>query len=381
MRIKTAHHAAFLGVLISAAAQTAHAGDAKALSYDIVSTSDAIADVGGGLRQGGLVMHNIDLTASWQGRNGWSAFGYILDDFNGGFSGTYAGDAQTVSNIDTDPGLRLFEAWVKKSSGDDKASLTLGLINLNGIFDVQDTGSLFLNSSHGIGPDYSQSGPSIFPISALGAVGEWRFNEHFAVRGGVFDGVPGDAEDDRKFAYIRLAKDEGAHLVAEGEYDFDGGAVKIGHWANTARFPRVDGTGDVRRSQGSYTQVQFTLVKGKTDDAGLHGWVRAGSADQAVLDMDSYIGGGVVQTGTFPGRDDDMAGFAIARAHWGSPYRAQAYGPVAAETTYEASYQVAIKPGISLEPDLQYVIHPGGDPSVANAAVVALRLKIDWMAN
>ncbi|MBA3810795.1 MAG: carbohydrate porin, partial [Caulobacteraceae bacterium] len=30
--------------------------------------------------------------------------------------------------------------------------------------------------------------------------------------------------------------------------------------------------------------------------------------------------------------------------------------------------------GLSLQPDLQYVIHPGGDPALGNALVVGLRL-------
>lgn len=380
MRIKTASHAAIFGGLAMAMAHGAHADDAapKAFSYDIASTSDAIADIGGGLKRGGRIMHNIDLTAGWDGQNGWSAFGYVLEDFNGGFSSNYAGDAQTVSNIDADPGLRLFEAWVKKSSADDKASVTFGLINLNGIFDVQDVGGVFLNSSHGIGPDYSQAGPSIFPVSALGAVGQWRLDDHFAVRAGVFDGVPGDANDDRKFVYVRLGKDEGAHVVAEGEYDFDGGAVKLGHWQGTVAQTTLDGLG-VKKPQGTYGQVQFTFVKGKDDDHGLKGWVRAGQAEGQVLDLDRYTGGGVVLTGTFKGRDDDVAGLAVARAHWGAPYRALQAGPVAEETTWEASYQAAIRPGISLQPDIQYVTHPGGDYAVKNAVVVALRLKIDWL--
>ncbi len=378
MRIKTAGHAALWGGLVLAAlAQTARADDAKPMSYDVVTTSDAIADVSGGLRRGGLVMHNVDLTAAWRGGNGWSAFGYVLGDFNGGFSGKYAGDAQTVSNIDAPPGLRLFEAYVKKTSADEKGSLSVGLINLNGMFDVQDVGGLFLNSSHGIGPDYSQSGPSIFPISALGAVGEWRFDDHFAVRAAVFDGVPGDANDDRKFAYIRIAGDEGAHLVAEGEYDFDGGAVKIGHWADTVARPTIDGSG-VKKPQGTYGQVQFTLVKGADDDHGLKGWVRAGHAEGAVLDLSSYAGGGLVRTGTFKDRDDDMAGLAVAQAHWGNAYRARNPGALATETTWEASYQAAIRPGVSIEPDVQYVVHPGGDPAVKNAVIVAVRLKVDW---
>jgi len=33
--------------------------------------------------------------------------------------------------------------------------------------------------------------------------------------------------------------------------------------------------------------------------------------------------------------------------------------------------------GLSLEPDLQYVVNPGGDLSVPNAVVVGVRIRLD----
>ncbi|HVZ29288.1 MAG TPA: carbohydrate porin, partial [Asticcacaulis sp.] len=358
---------------------TAHAEDqAKPVEFGAVWTSD-LTSVTGGLRRGGLMMHNLDLTAHWQGSHGWEAFGYVLEDFNGGLSSKYIGDTQVTSNIDTPPAAHLFEAYVRKTSADQTVTTTFGLINLNGIFDVQDVGSLFLNASHGIGPDYSQSGPSIFPVSALGAVGEWHVNDKLILRGGVFDGVPGDANDPSRFAYIRLAKDEGAHLIAEGEYDGDGVVLKLGHWTDTVAVSRLDGMGTQHMS-GTYGQAQFTLTQEADHaDQGLKAWLRAGVASKQTLAVDQYIGGGLVYAGPLPGRDDDFAGFAIAQAHFGAPYRATV-ASLAAETTYELSYQAAIRPGLSLEPDVQYVVHPGGTPGVKNATVIGVRLKLDLLA-
>jgi porin len=367
--------------LLAGLAPIAHAEDtSKPLEFGAVWTADLSGVTSGGLHKGGLMMHNLDLTAHWQGENGWEAFGYVLDDFNGGLSGKYVGDAQVTSNIDTDPAAHLFEAYVRKTSADQTMSATVGLINLNGIFDVQDVGGLFLNASHGIGPDYSQSGPSIFPISAFGAVGEWHVSDNFILRGGVFDGVPGDVNDPNRFAYVRIASDEGAHLVAEGEYDGGDFVLKLGHWADTVPVPRLDGAGDKRMS-GTYGQAQFTLSKETAHpDQGLKAWMRAGVADKDTLAVDQYLGGGLVYAGPLPGRDDDFAGFAIAHARFSAPYRA-ATASLASETTYELSYQAAIRPGLSLEPDVQYVAHPGGMPGLKDAVVVGVRLKLDLLAH
>ncbi len=346
---------------------TALAADDDGLHTAGAWTTDAVADVSGGLRRGALVMHNLDLTADWQ-RGQWSARGYILGNFNGGFSDRYVGDVQTVSNIDTTPAVRLFEAWVRRTSADGKTTATFGLINLNAIFDVQDPACLFHNSSHGIGPDYSQSGPSIFPISALGFVAEHQIGP-LHLRAGVFDGVPGDANDDRRFAYIRVAKDEGVHVVAEAQYDFKHGRLKLGHWLDTVAQARLDGLGNAHRS-GTYAQGQLTI-----DDT-TQAWLRTGVTDDATLPLSAYIGGGVVRSAPF-GRSDDSVGLSVAHARFGAPYRATQGALFDDETTWEVTYHYAVRKGLTLEPDFQYVVNPGGDLSVPNAVVVGVRVRFD----
>src|SRR3569623_213053 len=88
----------------------------------------------------------------------------------GGFSDRVVGDAQVVSNIDAPYAIRPIEAFVEALFGGGGRAKA-GLIDLNGEFDLQSVGALFLNSSFGIAPDYSQSGlngPSIFPITSPG---------------------------------------------------------------------------------------------------------------------------------------------------------------------------------------------------------------------
>jgi porin len=109
-------------------------------SLDAVLTVDALNNLSGGLKTGGQGMANLDLSAAFTGDDGWEAFGYVLVDAHGGFSETYPGDAQVVSNIDAPAGTRLFEAWVRKTSLNQKYVATFGLINLNAIFDTQPAG-------------------------------------------------------------------------------------------------------------------------------------------------------------------------------------------------------------------------------------------------
>ena len=353
---------------VNAAAQPVHVGAAL--------TTDFAANTQGGLRIGGMGMDNLDLTADWRPAPGWEAFGYVLVDAHGGFSARYTGDAQTVSNIDAVPGTRLFEAWLRRTSGDGRHVTTFGLINLNGLFDVQPTGSLFLNASPGIGPDYSQSHPSIFPVSALGVTHEWRPGGGWQARLGLFDGEAGDPRNPAVFTSLSLSARQGYHAVAEVERDFDDGFVKAGVWGYNRGLARLDGSGDGPR-RGGYVQLGRTFTQEAAHpDQGLAGWVRLGTADGAVFPVQDYAGGGLVYTGLLPGCDQDRAGLAVYSARYGAGWRCVTPGARAAETTFEASYQRLPRAGLLLQPDVQYIRHPGGAAGVRDALAVILRVKL-----
>lgn len=359
----------------------AHANDeatATGWHVDGAATVDLLDNTQGGLKTGTRAMYNLDLTAAWQGAHGWEAFGYILVDGNGGFSSASSGDAQVVSNIDASPGTRLFEAWGRKTSDDRTSVTTFGIINLNGIFDTQPNASVFMNASNGIGPDYSQSGPPIFPVTGLGLVHEWRPTEGLRLRAGLFDGLPGDPGHGSAFTSLHLSADEGAHYVVEAEQNFDGGFVKLGRWGYTVREKRIDGNGTAVR-QGAYGQLGLDLTHESDAEQGLKSWIRAGVAEDAVFAIGDYLGGGLSYTGLLPGRGHDVAGIAVMRAGFGASYR-DAEGAMADETTMEMTYQAEIRPGLIVQPDIQYIVHPSGDPSLRDALMIGVRLRIGLSA-
>ncbi|GGZ39671.1 carbohydrate porin [Asticcacaulis endophyticus] len=365
-------------VLVALAAS----GTARAeIEYDAVLTTDLLHNKSGGLREGSRVMSNLDLSAAWQGPSNWDGFAYVLADAGGGFSERYSGDAQVVSNIDAPKGVRLFEAWVRRTAESDRWSVTGGLINLNGIFDVQEAGALFLNASHGIGPDYSQTGPSIFPFAALGVVGDWQATDTLRLRGGLFDGVAGDPSHQSRFIGIKLSEADGAHWVVEAEQNFSRGYVKVGAWGYTAETERLDGSGPSHANRGQYVQVKYDFYRPDPEsDRGLSAWLRWGQANEDVQAIETYIGGGLVWTAPLAGRDSDAVGIAIAKADLGTPYAAAQGVALKPETALELSYRYAIRDGLSVQPDIQYVQNPSGDPDTKGALVLGVRLRVGLQA-
>ena len=362
-----------LGLVFAGFARTAHADDV--FTFTPALTIDALQNTGGGLKTGGIALSNLDLMADWKNDKGWEAWGYVIVDGHGGFSSRYTGDLQTVSNIDTQPAARLFEAWTRYTSIGGRWDTTIGLINLNGIFDVQPVGTPFLNASAGIGPDYSQTAPSIFPIAGLGAVGEWRMTFDTTLRGGLFDGTPGDPNHQTAFVAVRFGHNSGLDHVVELEHRFDLGLFKLGQWGYTVATPRWEGDRTGLR-QGYYGQLVWHFLDETADASqGLQGWVRAGRASDDTLRIDRYVGAGLNYTGYFEGRDADQIGIAVMQAHLGQLYRPVIRAMRTSETTVEVTYKAFVSDHLILQPDVQAIRNPGADGRLKDALAVGLRMK------
>lgn len=84
--------------------------------------------------------------------------------------------------------------------------------------------------------------------------------------------------------------------------------------------------------------------------------------------------------GLIPGRHRDRLGFGVAAAHLGSDFRQSLSNAGTSaedwEIALELKYFVSLTPWLSIRPDLQYVIHPGGDRSLQNALSIGVRLTV-----
>ena len=110
---------------------------------------------------------------------------------------------------------------------------------------------------------------------------------------------------------------------------------------------------------------------------GLTVFVQLGLGDGRVNQIGGYLSGGFTLKAPFPSRTQDALGLAVAAARNGSHFkRAQPMGaaPAAGETSLELTYQAQLVPWLTIQPDVQYVIHPGGTQATANSLVLGLRI-------
>lgn len=357
--------------------------EGKAVRFGATNITDVLGNVDGGLQRGLRVMDKVDLTVTYLGDdNGLSGFSVFVDGQmtdGADLSGKLVGAAQAVSSLEAPAQVRLANAWMAWQR-EGKLGVKLGVIDLNTEFDVQATGALFLNSAFGIGPDFSQSGqngPSIFPSTGMGLVSWWFPGGHWQLKGGVFEGAPGDPAHPGRTNFS-LTGDEGALVVLEARNRItENFVLGAGAWRYTASLPAIDPVrGNLSGNGGLYAIADgLVYAAPQGEGAGLSAWLRLGWADARINAIATTVNGGLVYSAPF-GRQKDQIGLSAARAWFGGPARdVLAMGKT--ETVLEATYSLAVNSHFSLQPDIQYVISPSGGPA-PDAVIVGSRIMASW---
>jgi porin len=309
-----------------------------------------------------------------------------------------------VSNLEAPAALRLEEAWLQQNVFANRLSLLVGRYDLNAEFYHLQSAMLFENSSFGIGPEFAQSGtggPSIFPNTAVGTRSAFKPSPNAVLRVGVLDGAPVGWFDRGPLIF---APGAGALLVGEvallsrpdnaGEprrrrFHIGRGSrrpyaakVALGAWYYTAQLPDLADTlpsgAPVRHrgSSGVYLIADQTLRSASDSSSGpLTAFVQLGLGDGRVNQVDRYLGIGLTRSAPFFGRSQDELGLAMAAARNGSHY-VRANAATASETAVELTYLAQLFTWMAVQPDLQYVIHPGGTSGRSNATVFGLTIGL-----
>jgi porin len=368
------------GIVLSGAAGLAvapvHAEESQPVSVHANYTSDVLSNVSGGIERGtrvlGLLSVETDVDGAAFGAS-WLSGRLTIEAVHGRpFSDVLSGDFQGISNIEAPSAIRPFEAWLEARFAANSAAVRAGIIDLNSQFDQQQTGALFINSSHGIGPDFSQSGdngPSIFPTTTTGLTAEYR-SRRWSVRAGAFNAVAGDPADPRRIV-VPFPGQDGLLLVGELERRFgEGNRAYAGVWHYTRAAEPIGGPGQPGHNTGVYGALEHRLATRGNDT--LDGWLRLGLADGRLNAVRSFVGGGLTW-----GRDERRIGLAFSVAEASRALRRAALpdAPLErAEAIIEATAALAVHPRLTIQPDVQYVISPGWIRGSPDAVVVGVRL-------
>ncbi len=404
------------------------------VNFQISYIQDTFGNVTGGVQQGATYNSVIYMLvdADLAKLAGWSGATFRVNAFQVmGLGLSYANvyNLSTISSIEARPTTRLVELWFEQKLFSDMASIRVGQLAADTEFFTSEFGGLYVNGTFGwatmFAGDLPGSGPG-YPLSTPGVRVKLTPNEHLTLLAAIFNGDPAgtgfsgeDQAVDLNGVNFRLR--DPALLFGEAQYAYNqdkassglAGTVKIGGWYHFGLFndnhfaydgfslADPAGVGVPQTHNGDYAiygviDQMLWRLPGDEPKKGVAVFARvAGSPDDRNL-INFYAEGGVNFIGLLSQRPSDSFGLGAAYSHM-APSLA-AYDQDAAffsgelspvrdyELALELTYQAALVPGWTVQPDLQYIVHPGGgaaDPAnpaqrIPNALVIGLRTNVTF---
>lgn len=387
----------------------AHAEESAPITFSGEASLDGAATLQGGLRRT-QSLHGLALVAADWARGDassgivWKARVSTLGLFGEGPTSRHIGDLLAASNSEGYESARLYTTWIEAESG--AWNLRTGLLLADEEFTGTASGGALLNSSFGwpafISANTVNTGPAFF-VAAPGARLRVTFAENSTFQVGVYDGdtfdsPTGDPTVNKHGLHNRLSGDQGAFVIGELSHQFtERTGAKIGAWLHTADFADVyrDAAGrsftlagtDPRtygQNYGGYFALEHAAgaKAGEPGAVALH--VRTGVAPADRNALGWVIDAGARWQGPLPGRPQDHLALGFAHAQHSDGYRraAREADPTSPapdfEQVIELAYCAQITEQFTLQPDLQYIRHPGGSRANDDALVLLVRARVTF---
>ncbi|MGC9196234.1 MAG: carbohydrate porin [Syntrophobacteraceae bacterium] len=407
------------------------------ITFALSETSEVLGNVTGGLKLGwdyeGATIMSLSMdTSKAFGWKGGTFFASALQLHGRGLSADYLDNINTVSGIEAERTTRLWELWYQQSFAGGKADIKVGQVGIDQEFIVSQGASLYLNAMMGWpvlpASDLYAGGPA-FPLSSPAVRLRYQPEDSVTMLVGVFDdNPPGGAFDDdsqlrgSEASGTRFNMATGALCIAEMQYAINppapggkstglAGTYKLGAWYDSGRFPDQrftasglslvdpEGNGIARMVNNNYSiygvaDQAIWRQEGGARMVSVFGRLMGAPGDENLIDWS--LNAGINVTGLLPGRPNDVCGLGYGWAHISgaaadldrdtSFYSGAPYPVRGTESFIELTYQCQITPWWTIQPDLQYIMDPGGGvlnpmhPSglIANELVMGLRTVINF---
>ncbi len=291
------------------------------------------------------------------------------------------GDLQVFNNIESQPHTYLFQLWYKHKMND--LTVIVGKHDLNAVFFVSERAGLYINSSFGIMPLASLNVPvSIFPNTTLGLVGIYEGKEGMAFRAGVYNGRPGEITRSNFGTDLNLEKGNGLFYVGEIHledlFPQAAGTYKLGAFHHSGQVKPMYGTSSAGNGDSGvyFIADQNLLSDMDNSEPGMGALLQLGYAPGRSNLNDFYLAGGLNYTGLFSNNRPGRLGLAVARASFNRALPTIGSGIYEdCETVVELTYRYRLPGNLVIQPDLQYIIHPGMKNTLDNAFTGLFRVS------
>jgi porin len=337
----------------------------------------------------------------------------------------------TIDSIEARPTTRLFELWIEKKFS-DFARIRIGQLSADNQFFISEFGnSLYVNSTFGwptiFHADLPGGGGPNYPLATPGVRIKVTPNDQLAFLVGLYNGDPAGSgftglQEIKDPAGINFRLKDPPLLMAEVQYGYNqdkaasglAGTIRFGGLYHFGKFNDqlfdVDGqslaapasNGIAKTYRGNYSlygviDQMLWRLPGDDPKKGVGAFARVAGTPMDRNLVDFYAEAGINFMGLWDKRPDDNFGIASSLTHL-SPNVRELDAEKALftkiplplrnyELVFELTYRAQVISGWTVQPDFQYIFHPGGgtiDPvnpfvgRIPDAAVFGLRTQISF---
>jgi porin len=363
-------------------------GIKPSLSY----ATDLMASVAGGQRRGQAYAGQlaVDVTADLGKLAGLKGLTFDVGaDWGSGTDlSRDIGNTFTVAQYFEGQEVRLSNMYLRQSLSDGRVDLKAGRFSTGADFLTSPTDVSFVNEALNpilLAVQQNVPGVTAYPNVTWGGRVRMQPTAALSLSAGAFYSDPTLNQLTANGTEFGISSSAGYFLVGEigylvnAEKDALGmpGRYRIGAYYDSNQYAVLDNPG--RQQTGNYgvfvMAEQMVLREGGPGSAiGLSLFGAIIYAPQSSINaMPWFASAGASYQGLVPGRDRDTAAFALYYGGFSRDLPGQTY-----ELVLEWTYAIAVGRRLTVQPDLQYVINPGGVSSVGNAVVLGVQLAIEF---
>ena len=373
--------------------------------------TDIAGNVTGGKSQGVTHADNLGLDLLFDldklaGLEGGSFLASVSQRSGSSLSREHVGNVFTIQQVYGGQTFHLIDLAYQQKLMDDRVEIRLGRLATGDDFLVSPYNWLFMQNAfdgNPVGIFFNSPGMTAYPNATWGAHVKVRPTERTYVMVGVYNGDPEIRDIDHNGADMSM--DGPVFVIGEAGYQRNGlpgdagliGNYRIGAWYDNSVYTDFKTAGYAtppttkRGNWGLYTLNDQVLIPfgDRSRNGGLGICFSAlVSPDESISQMPYFFTGGIVARGFLPSRPTDAAGFGIVYGHFSSDLhnaqeREQLFQPTAGvqdyESVLECTYRFRFrKNALFFQPDIQYVIRPGGTGKIDNALVLGCQIGVNF---
>lgn len=307
---------------------------------------------------------------------------YFSGSFANGsdLSSSHIGNTFAVSTVFSGQSLRFYELWWDQKFHREQFDIKTGRISPGNDFGILPIFFDYVSISIDAIPPlliYNDDNFNAYPIAQWGSRLVAQLSDDLIFRAGVYNGGTEDLGKNSKHGLdFTFQPSHGVLTVAQLDYQWQHakgsvglpGELLLGAYYDSSEQPTLKNP--LEHTTGNtlfYIATQQMIFQPDGADAkqGLTMWgVYSYAPSQALSLFTQFMGAGLSYHGFFPSRPADVTAIGATKGWFSNDQPGLSF-----EAVLEVTHAVQINPSFTIQPDLQYIVRPGGGGAIPNAWV------------